>query len=82
MPSVLLYMCFTLLTKCKDAFTLITCSNIVIFNMTSAKLKQIAVNESNYQALKELGHAGDSFNDVITQVLKKVRTGAEGVAKG
>jgi hypothetical protein len=26
------------------------------------KLKQIAVNESNYKALKELGHAGDPFD--------------------
>lgn len=41
------------------------------------KLKQIAVNESNYKALKELGHAGDSFNDVITQVLKKVKNETE-----
>jgi predicted CopG family antitoxin len=43
--------------------------------MSSAKLKQIAVNESNYKALKELGRAGDSFNDVITRVLKKVKNG-------
>jgi predicted CopG family antitoxin len=39
----------------------------------SSKLRQIAVNEDNYQALKELGQAGDSFNDVITAVLKKVK---------
>jgi predicted CopG family antitoxin len=39
----------------------------------SPKLRQIAVNEDNYQALKELGQTGDSFNDVITAVLKKVK---------
>jgi len=37
--------------------------------MTS--LKQIAVSEKNYFRLKELGHAGDSFNDVITKILKE-----------
>jgi predicted CopG family antitoxin len=38
------------------------------------KLRQIAVDESNYLALKQLGRAGDSFNDVITEVLKKVKS--------
>jgi len=47
--------------------------------MSSSKLKQIAITEGNYHALKELGHAGDSFNDVITQVLKKVKN--EGIEK-
>jgi predicted CopG family antitoxin len=31
----------------------------------------IAVSEENYLALKKLGSAGDSFNDVITEVLKQ-----------
>jgi hypothetical protein len=35
------------------------------------KLKHITVSESNYFALKQLGDAGDSFNDVVTEVLKK-----------
>jgi predicted CopG family antitoxin len=35
-------------------------------------LKQIAVSEDNYFALKKLGRAGDSFNDVVTEVLKKL----------
>jgi hypothetical protein len=34
-------------------------------------LKHITVSEKNYQALKALGRAGDSFNDVVTEVLKK-----------
>ena len=38
----------------------------------STKLRQIAVDESNYLALKQLGRAGDSFNDVIREVLNKV----------
>ena len=37
------------------------------------KLTTIAVSEQNYLALKRLGSAGDSFNDVISEVLKKVR---------
>ena len=36
------------------------------------KLKHITVSESNYLTLKTLGNAGDSFNDVVTRVLKKV----------
>jgi hypothetical protein len=35
-------------------------------------LKLIAVDVTNYEALKDLGRAGDSFNDVITEVLRKV----------
>jgi hypothetical protein len=31
----------------------------------------IAVSEKNYLALKKLGSAGDSFNDVLTEVLKQ-----------
>lgn len=42
------------------------------------KLKPIVVDEKNYLALKELGKAGDSFNDVITQMVRKVKL-SEGV---
>jgi predicted CopG family antitoxin len=42
--------------------------------MSSKPLKQIAIDEENYLALKNLGRAGDSYNDVITEILKK--TGA------
>jgi predicted CopG family antitoxin len=34
------------------------------------RLKRIVVSEKNYVALKRLGHAGDSFNDVITKLLR------------
>jgi len=34
------------------------------------KLKRIVVSERNYLALKMLGHAGDSFNDVISKLLR------------
>jgi predicted CopG family antitoxin len=40
--------------------------------MTYKNLKMIAVSEENYLALKKLGSAGDSFNDVVTEVLKQV----------
>jgi predicted CopG family antitoxin len=36
------------------------------------KLKHITISESNYMTLKTLGNAGDSFNDVVTGVLKKM----------
>lgn len=38
--------------------------------MSSKTLKQVAVDERNYFALKNLGKAGDSFNDVITDLLQ------------
>lgn len=44
---------------------------ILEFNL-STKLKHITVSERNYHNLKRLGSAGDSFNDVVTQLLKQV----------
>ena len=42
-----------------------------------------AVSEDNYLVLKSLGRAGDSFNDVVTEVLKKVQCdGKDGVVNG
>ena len=41
--------------------------------MSSITLKQIAISKQNYEALKKLGGAGDSFNDVITGLLKERR---------
>ena len=35
------------------------------------KLKTISVSRENYLALKKLGSTGDSFNDVLTEILKK-----------
>lgn len=35
-----------------------------------SRLKRIVVSERNYPALKMLGHAGDSFNDVIPKLLR------------
>jgi hypothetical protein len=38
------------------------------------KLTTISVSQGNYLALKRLGNAGDSFNDVITEILKNVKS--------
>ena len=43
--------------------------------MNSTNLKHIVVSEENFQELKNLGRAGDSFNDVITVILKKTNAG-------
>jgi predicted CopG family antitoxin len=43
--------------------------------MNSNTLKQIAISTENYRALKKLGGAGDSFNDVITELLKRMEVG-------
>jgi predicted CopG family antitoxin len=37
------------------------------------KTHNIAVDDNNYQALKNMGRVGDSFNDVVTRLLKMVR---------
>jgi predicted CopG family antitoxin len=37
--------------------------------MSLKSLKVIAVSRENYLALKKLGLAGDSFNDVVTVLL-------------
>jgi predicted CopG family antitoxin len=41
--------------------------------MSSTKLRQIVIDDNNYNKLKRLGHAGDSFNDVLTQVLQNMK---------
>ena len=38
--------------------------------MSVKTLKHITVDERNYLTLKRLGSAGDSFNDVISRLLK------------
>jgi predicted CopG family antitoxin len=40
-------------------------------------LKHITVDEQNYLKLKRLGNAGDSFNDVISNLLKSNMRDAE-----
>ena len=37
------------------------------------KLKRIVVSEYNYQSLKKVGYAGDSFNDVVSRLLQVYR---------
>ena len=37
---------------------------------SSSSSKRIVFSERNYFALKTLGHAGDSFNDVISKLLQ------------
>ena len=38
----------------------------------SNRFKNIVISEANYHILKHLGSAGESFNDVLTDVLKSV----------
>jgi predicted CopG family antitoxin len=47
---------------------------IFMYSMLSSgnkRLKQIVVDEENYEALRMLGHARDSFNDVVTRLLQQ-----------
>jgi hypothetical protein len=36
------------------------------------RLKQIAIDERNYELLRSLGKTSDSFNDVITELLRSM----------
>ena len=38
--------------------------------MSSKKLKLIAIDEENYFILKGMGQTSDSFNDVLSRILK------------
>ena len=38
--------------------------------MSSKRLKLIAVDEQNYLILKRMGNASESFNDMLTRLLK------------
>ena len=38
--------------------------------MSSKRLKLIAVDEQNYLILKRMGYTSESFNDVLTRLLK------------
>jgi len=40
-------------------------------------LKHIVVSSRNYNTLKNMGRAGDSFNDVITDLLKRSEDGTK-----
>lgn len=39
----------------------------------SNKLHTIAIDDNNYQTLRSLGSVGDSFNDVVTSLLKTAK---------
>lgn len=39
---------------------------------TFMRLRNISISESNYEILRNLGKAGESFNDVISQLVKKI----------
>jgi predicted CopG family antitoxin len=44
----------------------------------STKFRNIVISERNYNVLKDMGRAGESFNDVLTSVLKELSRSLEG----
>lgn len=42
-------------------------------NYISNKMHTIAIDDNNYQTLRRLGSVGDSFNDVVTRLIKIAR---------
>jgi predicted CopG family antitoxin len=57
--------------------TYITCMSYITNNTSKdqlqKKFKMIAVDESNYEALRNLGRTPESFNHVITKLLRRVK---------
>jgi predicted CopG family antitoxin len=47
-------------------------------NYSLYKTHTIAIDDSNYQTLKEFGNFGDSFNDVITELINIAKKRAQG----
>lgn len=43
----------------------------------SYKMHNIAIDDKNYQTLRSLGSVGDSFNDVVTSLIKIARRRVE-----
>ena len=54
----------------------------VITAVSVKTIKHITVDERNYLTLKRLGSSGDSFNDVISRLLKKSTTTREPEEEG
>jgi len=51
-------------------------SNVTLKSIVSErnKLTTISVSHNNYLRLKKFGGAGDSFNDVITEMLRRLES--------
>ncbi|HEU5120397.1 MAG TPA: hypothetical protein VFT71_05375 [Candidatus Nitrosocosmicus sp.] len=47
--------------------------------ISNKRYKQILIDTDNYNALKRLGQTGDSFNSVITKLIRKFKEGVENV---
>jgi hypothetical protein len=47
-------------------------------NNISNKIHTIAIDDNNYQTLGSLGSFGNSFNDVVTSLIKIARKKVEG----
>ena len=46
-------------------------------NYNSNKMHTIAIDDENYQTLRQLGSVGDSFNDAVTRLIKTARKKVE-----
>ena len=60
------------------------CKSCELYNMDktdiSRKTHNIAVDDCNYQALRNMGKTGDSFNSVVTWLIKNAVEGASTVS--
>jgi hypothetical protein len=62
------------LQKGKGSLLLIYCSSYDVHDLSkNDKLTTISISRKNYIMLKNLGKTGDSFNDVVTSLLGKIR---------
>ena len=42
--------------------------------LKNSKFRQIVIDVNNYKSLKNLGKAGDSFNDVIGKIINELNS--------
>ncbi len=45
----------------------------MLYNMNKRYRRLICISDRNYQILKQMGTVGDSFDDVMTQILQKIK---------
>ena len=64
---------FTILPITSKILIYHSCSYTLMYTQSSnINHKTIVVSKKNYDALKTLGHVGDSFDDVIGTLLSKI----------
>jgi hypothetical protein len=67
--------------SCRYLTIVLSYKSCKVYGMTkndiSNKMHTIAIDDNNYQTLRRLGSVRDSFNDVVTRLIKVARRRVE-----